>query len=136
MDVPALVNSLLSGLWDYLSFRKFITPALLVWLYYAGTIGIVILVIYALERTRQRVTAGLDALAAQLDPQDQGYAAELGELVQALPLWERLLRTRLRMLLVALLAIVLFELCWRMLFEFLLAYFQMHDALQQMTAPS
>jgi TRAP-type C4-dicarboxylate transport system permease small subunit len=136
MDVSALATSLISGLWDYLSFRKFITPALLLWLYYAGTIGIVILIIYALERTRQRVTAGLDAVAAQLDPQDQGHVAELGELVQALPLWERLLRTRLRMILAALLAIVLFQLCWRMLFEFLLAYFQMHDALQQMTERS
>ena len=62
--------------------------------------------------------------------------AELGELVQAFPPWKRLLRTCLCMILAALLAIVLCQLCRRMLFEFLLAWFQVHAALQQMAAPS
>ncbi len=136
MDITVLAGTFFGGLWDYLTFRKFITPALLIWLYYAGTIGIVVLIIYMLERTRQRIGNGLQAVAAQLGSQDQDRVAELGKMVQVSPLWERLLRTRLRMLLVALLAIVVCQLCWRMLFEFLLAYFHMHEALQHMAAPS
>jgi len=42
---------------------------------------------------------------------------------------EAWLKTATGIRLMALLAFVFFELLWRMLFEFLLAYFQMRDAL-------
>lgn len=132
LDAPVLLSSLTSEAWDLLSFRTLVSPALLLIAYYAGAVAIPVLVAWFIRRMRRRVATGLGAAVKGLgEPAEvlrQGIAG-VREAVRESSLGERLVRTRLRVLLVAVGGFVTLELMWRMLFEFLLVYFQIRDLL-------
>lgn len=98
---------------DFLVFQVYVTPAVLLVTYYAGALLIPVLVYDMTRRFHQRL--------AQKDwDATRRYKAQL-------------LSRRGRVVVYAVTALVLSELAWRMMFEFLLAYFQMHDALTRMS---
>ena len=89
---------------DFLSFRTFITPSILITFYYIGAVLIPLIGWSASIWIKRR------------------YFPEL-----VLPK---------RFYIYAIFAICFFcaELFWRMIFEFMIAYFDMHDALMRMSA--
>ena len=99
-------------MWDILVFDRFITPTVLIVAYYMGAI----LMPFALWLARHYLLRRI-ALLARLDLQRQALFASLSR------------RNRV-LLTAALVLIFLFmELGWRMLFEAMIGYFQMHDDL-------
>lgn len=99
--------------WDILSFQVYVTPGLLILVYYLGAIGIPLLVLRYTLRARDRIAALADA-----------HREHLPDLPSP-----RLPGSGRRPWLYALLFFVLLELCWRMMIEFLLAYFDIRAAL-------
>ena len=99
--------------WDFVSFRVLISPAVLVVFYYMGAL-VVPLLIFVFARGSAR------AAKRMLDGQT---VAQLQDAVRISR------KSGVRLLLLSLLAFLMLELFWRMLFEFLIAYFQMHNAL-------
>lgn len=98
---------------DFLVFQIHVSPAVLLVTYYAGAVLIPVLVYDMTRRFHQRLAQkDLDAT--------RRYKAQL-------------LTRRGRVIAYAVTALVLSELAWRMMFEFLLAYFQMHEALTRMS---
>jgi hypothetical protein len=108
---------------DFLAFRTLISPSLLILFYYLGALGVPIMgwiaARWLLRRLRWMAPAYTSGRAAM----------------------NRLTRRRDRRLvgtLFALMFIFMFlamEIGWRMMFEFMLAYFQMRDALLDLAAP-
>ena len=97
---------------DFLSFKTFITPSILIVCYYLGALGAPLF------------TIGM-FIWARREAAKQGFAPE------NYSLWTRW-ATQQNQLLVLLMFIGMFicmEIGWRMMFEFMLAYFQMRDAL-------
>ncbi|AGA33204.1 hypothetical protein TVNIR_1537 [Thioalkalivibrio nitratireducens DSM 14787] len=93
---------------DFLFFRELVTPGVLFAAYYTGALLIPVVVFDLARRFRRRVQARLTA--------------------------EGVLPGRLRAPVAwaagyAVVAFLLAELAWRMMFEFMLAYFQMHAAI-------
>jgi hypothetical protein len=111
------MSSLTQTMGDFLSFRTFVSPYALIGFYYLGTLVIPLatwgLTIWARRRVRLI-----------------GYAYELGRG----PTLDRL-SPRYRTLVIALVvgAFLFMELLWRMMFEFLIGYLQMRDALLQLS---
>lgn len=132
MDLPALLSSVLAELWEFLRFRRFVSPGVLLVVYYTGAVGIPLIVGYTLYRMRSHTGSRFKALGQRLAETVEQVENGIGHVHQIRDehtYWERLTRTRMRLGLVALAGFIALELGWRMLFEFLLAYFQMHDAL-------
>lgn len=102
-----------SGLWDFLVFRSFVSPVALLIFYYLGAV-VVPFVSWLLAAWVWRRYALVDHTAHTI----RG-------------LIEALTRPRDRWLVVAqtVLAFLFLELLWRMMFEFLMAYLQIRDAL-------
>jgi hypothetical protein len=98
---------------DFLTFRIHVTPAVLLITYYIGAVLIPLLVYDLSRRFHQRLVQKEWGVA-------DGYRAGV-------------LARRGRVVLYAATALVLSELAWRMMFEFFLAYFQMHEALTGMS---
>lgn len=100
---------------DFLLFKTFITPSLLLVIYYIGAVGIPILSWY---------------FAAWIH---RNYITKVSGLVTE----EIKRRTTSKQRIYTVIAFVLCFLCmeifWRVLFEFLIAYFDMHDALIRMS---
>lgn len=108
--------SLFGVLWDVLTFQTLITPGLLILVYYLGAVGLPWLSWSLAKRLSANLPGWLDK------------ARQLGEPIPGgVP--ERVSR---RVLPLALLLLVLLELFWRMMFELILVYFQIHEALQAM----
>jgi hypothetical protein len=107
------VSTAAEWLRDFLAFQVYVTPAVLLITYYIGAVLILALVYDLSRRFHERLVQKDWGVA-------DGYRA-------------RLLARRGRVLLYAATALVLSELAWRMMFEFLLAYFQMHEALTRMS---
>ena len=103
---------------DFLSFKSFISPSILILCYYCGALLMPIFMLGSAFWVRRKM-------------REQGFAA------QNLSLWTRWASHR--NLLIALLIFVgmflMMQIAWRMMFEFMLAYFQMRDALLLMTQP-
>jgi hypothetical protein len=98
---------------DFLVFRVHISPGVLLFTYYVGALLIPVLVYDMTRRFNQRLTREQWRVP-------ESYKAPL-------------LARRGRVIGYALLALLLGELAWRMMFEFLIAYFQMHEALTRMS---
>jgi hypothetical protein len=98
---------------DFLVFRVHISPAVLLFTYYIGALLIPVLVYDMTRRFNQRLTREHWRVP-------ESYKAS----------W---LARRGRVIGYAFLALLLGELAWRMMFEFLIAYFQMHEALTRMS---
>jgi hypothetical protein len=132
LDLAELLSHLAGEARDLLSFRTLIAPGLLLVTYYAGALAIPLLVALYIRRTRRRAGSASDALWQGLgEPAQtlrQGASGAL-DAIRTSSLGERLLRTRLRILLVGLAGFLLLELMWRVMFEFLIAYFQIREAL-------
>jgi uncharacterized membrane protein required for colicin V production len=100
---------------DFLLFKTFITPSLLLFIYYIGAVLIPLLSWY---------------LAAWVH---RNYLSKVSGLLKE----EIKRRTTVKQRLYTVIAFVLCFLCmeifWRMMFEFFIAYFDMHDALMQMS---
>ena len=97
---------------DILSFKSFISPSVLIVCYYLGALGAPLVMLGTLIWARRE--AG-----------KQGFAPE------NLSFWTRWAShpNQLKVLLIFILMFICMEIGWRMMFEFMLAYFQMRDAL-------
>ena len=107
-DLLAETWSLLVGV---LQFRVFVTPSVLLVVYYIGAILIPAVLLAVIWQAMQATGLAI--------PYAQQFSDWLAQLV----------RRPFRLVLMALLVFFVSELVWRMMFEFVLAYFQMRDAL-------
>lgn len=105
-------QSLASMLAGFAGFEILISPSLLVLFYYLGALGAPVLAWFLMQR--------FVALARRVEVPN----AELGEGLKQF--W---LKSAWRIRLMVFVAFVFFELFWRMMFEFLIVYFQIRDAL-------
>ncbi|WP_457608586.1 DUF4282 domain-containing protein [Nitratifractor sp.] len=103
----------MNTLMDFLSFRLFVTPSVLIVFYYLGAV-VMPLLGWWIGRSLYRRIRGED----ELQREEEGTKP---------PLSDRANRPVLITLF--LFCFLCMELGWRMLFEFLIAYFQIHDAL-------
>ena len=110
--IPGELNS---SAWDtllgFLTFRVMLSPDVLLACYYCGALVMPVVLFHAVRRVLRRT------------PTLAPFAALLSDLLGI---------DRQRRWLIALVLLAMFlaaELAWRMLFEFLLAYFQIRDAL-------
>jgi len=104
-------------LYDLLTFHTFITPSLLLICYYMGAVVVPFLLVYYYRLLRQKYTTIQEAERSFYD-------------------WflQRSLKSRVGSILLLVMMIVMAEIGWRMMFEMMIGYFQMHDALQQIAA--
>ena len=100
---------------DFLLFKTFISPSLLLFIYYIGAVGIPILSWY---------------LAVWIH---KNYLSDASGVLKE----EIKRRTTVKQRIYTVVAFVLFflsmEIFWRMMFEFFIAYFDMHDALMRIS---
>lgn len=106
-------NSSTSLFWDFLSFRVLMTPAILVVVYYFGAILGPLAVFWFFRKTSQ--VQG-----------EETAVPKRGRLRDSLD------ENRSLLIGVAVVVLVLMEIFWRMMFEFFIAYFQIHNALMGM----
>ena len=109
--MDASTNSLL---WDFLSFRVFMTPALLLVVYYFGAITGPLLIFWFISKTRQLANQA-SAVPRRGRLRDSIMGDNRGVIVTA-----------------GIVMLVILEIFWRMMFEFFIAYFQIHNALMGM----
>ena len=100
-------------MWDFLTFQTFITQDILITLYYIGAILIPVILWYSKDYLRKRFS-----LFSQIDSASR-------QLFGALSTQNRILT-----LLGFFTLFLCMELCWRMMFEMMIGYFDMHDYLQ------
>ncbi len=110
------------GLWDFLSFRTLISPAVLIGFYLIGAVFMPALAVGIGLWVRQRLLTRWRADAARASSPHH-----FSELASRLPT-----RWRVGLMLTALFIFVLLELFWRMLFEFLIAYLHMAEDLHRL----
>ncbi len=115
----------LAWLRDLLSFRELIAPHVLIVLYYLGAIGIPVFIVDVWRRIT-RYLHGQTRVIETVKEQTERW-------LEGLPSRWSFVRSRAFLLSAALSLFVLAELFWRLMFEFLIAYFQMRDALLDMT---
>ena len=100
-------------MWNFLTFQTFITQDILIIIYYSGAILMPVIMWYSRDYLRRHFSffAQIDAVFRQLfstlDTQKRFFAL-LGFFAMFLCM----------------------ELCWRMMFEMMIGYFDMHDYLQ------
>jgi len=99
---------------DFLLFKTFITPSLLLIIYYIGAVLIPLLSWY---------------LAVWIH---KNYLSEVSGLVKEEIKRRTTVKQRFYTLVVFILCFLCMEIFWRVFFEFFMAYFNMHDALMQM----
>jgi hypothetical protein len=99
---------------DFLTFQTFITPTLLILLYYVGAVLIPLLSWY-LARWIKR-----------------SYFSEVSGIIKEEIDTRTTSKQRFIVLLAFLFCFLCMEILWRVLFEFFIAYFDMHDALMQL----
>jgi len=114
----------LTWLRDVLLFRELIAPQVLIAVYYLGAVGIPVVVVDLSRRIRRRLRRENPASEA-VRKHGKRWLAEL-------PAPWSFVRSRTFLASAALTLFVLAELCWRIIFEFFIAYFQMRDALMDM----
>jgi hypothetical protein len=97
---------------DFLSFKSFISPSVLIVCYYLGALGVPLAMLGTL-------------IWARREARKQDFAPE------NLSLWTRWAthQNQLKVLVLFIGIFICMEIGWRMMFEFMLAYFQMRDAL-------
>ena len=104
-------------LFDFLTFQQFITAEILMFCYYLGAIVIPVLLYYFRRYLIEKISLihtlndFLRQAFSSLDPKNRLYAK-----------------------IVFVLVFLAMETAWRMMFEMMIGYFQMHDYLQQIAA--
>lgn len=111
-----MFESLLSTLWGLANFQVFIAPTVLILVYYLGTLGGPLIMVLMWRR----VSEHRPELTRDLIGRSSG-------------LWQYWPRTALGMTAFAMTGFFLFEVFWRILFETLIAYFQMRDFLFELS---
>ena len=100
---------------DFLTFNTFITPSLLILMYYIGAVLIPLLSWY---------------LAAWIH---KNYLSKVSGLVKEEIKQRTTVKQRLYTIIAFVLCFLCMEIFWRVMFEFFIAYFDMHDALMRMS---
>lgn len=95
-------------MWDFLSFQTFITPTLLIVAYYMGAVLMPLLSYIVARYIKKRVTEHITVDIAVEN------------------------RYRYLFYLSVVFCFLCMELMWRVVFEFMIAYFDMHNALTKM----
>jgi len=99
---------------DFLTFQTFITPTLLILVYYIGAILIPIFSWYLARWIKRSYLS-------------EEVSGQIKKVIQT----RTTTKQRFIVLLVFLLAFLCMEIFWRVIFEFFIAYFDMHDALMK-----
>ena len=100
---------------DFLLFKTFITSSLLLFIYYIGAVLIPLLSWY---------------IAAWVH---KNYLSKVSGLVKEEIKRRTTAKQRLYTVIAFVLCFLFMEIFWRMMFEFFIAYFDMHDALMQIS---
>ena len=100
---------------DFLTFKTFITPTLLIFSYYLGAIFIPLLSWHIARFIKDTYFPHISKHINQTIHQQSSS------------------KQRILMILFFMLCFFCMEVFWRILFEFFIAYFDMHDALLQLT---
>lgn len=94
---------------DFIRFRIFITPSFLVAVYYLGAVGIPLLAWYSAHQLKKKEPEWLAAVSTST--------------------WAgKIMPYKARIVTMGLVMFLLMELFWRMMFEVMLAYFQIREA--------
>ncbi|MBN2538650.1 MAG: DUF4282 domain-containing protein [Deltaproteobacteria bacterium] len=104
---------------DFIFFKRFISLYVLVPFYYVGAVGIPFLCWFTLLRVRQK------------HPLVYAIEEQIDKLVYQKVIDKRI---RLAFILIFMVICVLMEIMWRMLFEYLIAFLQIRDALLHVKA--
>ena len=99
---------------DFLTFKTFITPSLLIVIYYFGAIVIPVLSWYFSRWIMKKYF--------------REAAKKINETIQT----HTTTQQRIVIYLLFILCLLCMEIGWRVMFEFLIAYFDMHDALMKL----
>ena len=113
MDHHSLLQSLLGAVGDFFTFRTFIAPGVIYITYYVGAVSVPVLAWLVARQSRTRLLEELRTRAPDTWSETSGLGWKG---------WARVAGA-------ALATFVILEISWRMLFEFLLAYFQIREAL-------
>ena len=100
---------------DFLTFETFITPTLLIFIYYIGVILIPIVSWYLASWIKKTYFSDI---YEKMKEQIRTYTTS---------------KQRLYMTIAFLFCFLCMELFWRVMFEFFIAYFDIHDALMKLT---
>ena len=99
---------------DFLTFQTFITPALLILMYYVGAL-LIPLVSWYLARWIQK-----------------SYFTEISKSFKEVVKAKTTAKQRFIIYAVFIICFLCMEILWRVMFEFFIAYFDMHDALMKL----
>lgn len=100
---------------DFLLFKTFVTPSLLLIIYYIGAVLIPVLSWYLVSWIYKKYLSQVSGLVKE-------------EIKQRTTQKQRIYAT-----VTFVLCFLCMEIFWRMMFEFFIAYFDMHDALMRMS---
>ena len=104
-------------MWNFLTFQTFITQDVLIIIYYIGAILIPVILWYFKDYLRKRFT-----LFSRIDTASRQLFSTLST------------RNRILVLLGFFTLFLCMELCWRMMFEMMIGYFNMHNFLQSIAS--
>ncbi len=96
---------------DFLTFQTFITPTLLLIMYYFGALLIPILTWYFTFWVKK------------------AYLSDVSQNIKS----RTTTKQRLMLFMIFFITLLCMEIFWRVIFEFFIAYFDMHDALMKLT---
>ena len=100
---------------EFLTFQTFITPSLLLLIYCVGAVFIPILSWYLAKWIKN------------------SYFSEISTTIEEDVKIDMTFNQRLIMTIIFFLCFLCMEIVWRVMFEFFIAYFDMHDALMKLT---
>lgn len=100
-------------MWDILTFNQFITQDILIFFYYAGFIALPVVLVFSREHLIQNIS-----LLKKLDEKIQGSIN---------------LKEKTVVLISFIVVLIFVEIGWRMIFEMMIGYFDMHDYLYKIS---
>jgi uncharacterized BrkB/YihY/UPF0761 family membrane protein len=95
---------------DFLTFKTFISPTVLTIMYSFGLFIMPIFAWFVISKVKKYIPSQI------IDFKNKAFS-------------QMRLQDKVKVILFALLMLLCMEICWRMMFEFLIAYMQIHDAL-------
>jgi hypothetical protein len=95
---------------DFLTFKTFISPTILTMMYSFGFFVMPLFAWLVMSKVKKYIPSQI------IDFKNQTFS-------------KMRLEDKMKVILFALLMLLCMEICWRMMFEFLIAYMQIHDAL-------
>jgi len=95
---------------DFLTFKTFISPTVLIVIYTVGLFVMPLFAWYVVTKVKKYLPTEI------IDLKNRAFS-------------QMRLQDKVKVILFALLMLLCMEICWRMMFEFLIAYMQIRDAL-------